>query len=260
MSAASPTASLDGEVVLVTGAAGRGIGQAVARRSAAEGADVVVTDSHERRTHEVAAAIAADHPDVRILGLPMDAGDRDAIDVAMDRTEAELGPVTVLVNNAAVNVTGSIFDYDPADWDRIVAVNLSGPWYLCQRTMRALRDAGRPGAIVNVSSYAPDVGGFGKETAYAATKGGLGALTRALAWEGGPHGIRVNTVAMGVVRGTKFIDDRPEILASGVERSPMDKVASADDVTDAIVFLAGPRASSITGEILNVAAGEYMRN
>ena len=93
-----------------------------------------------------------------------------------------------------------------------MAVNLSGPWYLSRLVMRALRDAGRSGVVLNLSSYAPDVGGEGKETAYATTKGGLNALTRCLAWEGGPHGIRANTISMGVIRGTKFIDDRPEML------------------------------------------------
>lgn len=243
----------------MTAAAGRGIGQAVARRYADAGADVVVTDVHAGRTGEVAASIAQDHPDVRVLGLTLDAGDRAAIDAVLDEVEATLGPVTVLVNNAAVNVTGSIFDYDPQDWDRIVAVNLTGPWYLSQRVMRSLRAAGRAGVILNVSSYAPDVGGYGAETAYATTKGGLNALTRCLAHEGGPHGIRANTISMGVVRGTKFIDDRPEILENAYELSPLGTAATAADIAELATYLASDRAATITGEIVNVAAGSYMR-
>lgn len=244
---------------MVTAAAGRGIGQAVARRYADAGADVVVTDVHAGRTGEVVASIAQDHPDVRVLGLPLDAGDRSAIDVVLDEVEATLGPVTVLVNNAAVNVTGSIFDYEPQDWDRIVAVNLTGPWYLSRRVMRSLRAAGRGGVILNVSSYAPDVGGYGAETAYATTKGGLNALTRCLAHEGGPHGIRANTISMGVVRGTKFIDDRPEILENAYELSPLGTAATAADIAELATYLASDRAVAITGEIVNVAAGSYMR-
>ena len=118
----------------------------------------------------------------------------------------------ILVNNAALNVVGSIFGYDPADWDRVVRVNLTGPWYLCRRTMPLMRDAGG-GVIVNVGSYAPDVGGGGIEAPYAATKGGLSALTRGLAHEGGPHRIRAVYLSMGVVKGTKFAEDNAELLA-----------------------------------------------
>ena len=250
---------LSGEIALVTAAAGSGIGQAVARRYAEAGADVVVTDIHAGRTAQVAEAIAAEQPDVRVLGLAMDAGDRDAIDAVLDEVESTLGPVTVLVNNAAVNVTGSIYDYDPDDWERIVAVNLTGPWYLSRRVMRSLRDAGRGGVIVNMGTYAPDVGGYGQETAYATTKGGLNALTRCLAYEGGPHGIRANTISMGVISGTKFIDDRPEILEDARARSPLGAVATAQDIAELALYLASDRAATITGETVNVAAGSYMR-
>ncbi len=249
----------DGRVALVTAAAGAGIGQATARRLAAGGARVVVTDIHERRTREVAAAIAADQPDTTVVGLPMDAGDREQIDAVCAEVTRTLGPVQILVNNAAVNVLGSIFDYDPENWDWCVRVNLSGPWYLCRTVMPLMRDAGG-GVIVNVSSYAPDVGGAGIEAPYAITKGGLNVLTRSCAHEGGPHGIRAVTVATGVVTGTKFIDDHPDILRQGEAGSPLGTCTSAIDVAEAIAFLASDRARTITGEILNVAAGAYMRN
>ena len=164
---------------------------------------MVVTDIHPGRTEKVAAAIAADYPAATVAGYPLDAGDRDQIDAVVDAVTASLGPVQILVNNAAVNVVGSIFGYDPADWDRVVRVNLTGPWYLCHRTMPLMRDAGG-GVIVNVGSYAPDVGGGGIEAPYAATKGGLSALTRGLAHEGGPHRIRAVYLSMGVVKDTKF--------------------------------------------------------
>jgi NADP-dependent 3-hydroxy acid dehydrogenase YdfG len=169
-----------GQIALVTAAAGRGIGQAIARRLAAGGASVVVTDIHPGRTHDVSAAIAADYPKATVVGYPLDAGDRDQIDAVVDEVTATLGPIRILVNNAALNVIGSIFDYDAADWDRVVRVNLTGAWYLCRRTMPLMRDAGG-GVIVNVGSYAPDVGGGGIEAPYAATKGGVSALTRGLA-------------------------------------------------------------------------------
>jgi NAD(P)-dependent dehydrogenase (short-subunit alcohol dehydrogenase family) len=111
------TQEFEGRIALVTAAAGAGIGQAVARRLAAGGASIVVTDIHERRTQEVAEAIAHDYPDVQVAGYTMDASDRDRIDEVVADVSRSLGPIQILVNNAAINVVGSIFDYDPKDWD-----------------------------------------------------------------------------------------------------------------------------------------------
>jgi NAD(P)-dependent dehydrogenase (short-subunit alcohol dehydrogenase family) len=251
------TSEFDGRIALVTGAAGAGIGQATARRLAAGGARVVVTDVHERRTHEVAARLAEQFPDTAVIGIPMDAGDRAQIDAAVTRVTNELGPVQILVNNAAVNVVGSIFDYDPEHWDWCMRVNLSGPWYLCRAVMPLMRDAGG-GVIVNVSSYAPDVGGNGIEAPYAIAKGGLNVLTRSCAHEGAPYGIRTVTVAMGIVTGTKFVDDHPELIEQNP--SPTGRYPDASSVAEVIAFVASERARDITGEIVNVAAGSYMRN
>jgi NAD(P)-dependent dehydrogenase (short-subunit alcohol dehydrogenase family) len=248
----------EGRVALITGAAGAGIGQQVARRLAAGGASIVITDIHERRTKEVSEAIARDYPDVRVAGYAMDASNRERIDEVVEDVARNLGAIQILINNAAINVVGSIFGYDPDDWDWCVAVNLSGPWYLCRATMPGMRDAGG-GAIVNMSSYAPDVGGGGVEAPYAVTKGGLNVLTRSCAIEGGPHGIRSNAVSMGVVTGTKFIDDNPQVAERLLPQTPLGRHASTVDIADAVAFLASDRASHVTGEILNVAGGIYMR-
>ncbi|WP_131747638.1 SDR family oxidoreductase [Frankia sp. Cppng1_Ct_nod] len=247
-----------GRVALVTAAAGKGIGQATARRLAAGGARVVVTDIHERRTHAVTAAIAADYPDTTVVGYPMDAGDRDQIDKVVTEVAGTLGPVQILVNNAAVNVLGSIFDYDPANWDRCMRVNLSGSWYLCRVTMPLMREAGG-GVIVNIGSYAPDVGGNGIESPYAVTKGGLNVLTRSCAHEGGPHGIRAVSVSMGLVRGTKFVDDNPELQQIPGALGVLSDLVTADEIAETVAFLASDRARHITGEIINVSGGAYMR-
>jgi NAD(P)-dependent dehydrogenase (short-subunit alcohol dehydrogenase family) len=252
------TTEFAGRIALVTAAAGRGIGQAVARRLAAGGATVVVTDLHPDRTEKVAAEIAADHPATTVLGLPLDVADRSAVDAVLHEVAAALGPVRILVNNAAVNLIGSIFDYEPADWDRVVAVNLTAPWYLCRRVMPLMRDAGG-GVIVNIGSYATDVGGRGIETPYATTKGGLNALTRACAHEGGPHAIRVNCVSMGMVRGTKFVDDHPELRGLPDTIGPLGEVPHATDIAETVAYLASDRARFVTGEIINVSGGAYMR-
>ena len=252
------TEGLQGRVALVTAAAGAGIGQATARRLAAAGAHVVVTDIHERRTNEVTASIAAAHPDTTVVGYAMDAGDRAQIDAVIAEVTRSLGPVQILVNNAAINVPGSIFDYDPKDFDWCVRVNFTGAWYLCRAVMPLMRDAGG-GVIVNVSTYAPDVGGGGTEAPYAMTKGGLNVLTRSCAHEGGPFNIRSVAVSMGIVTGTKFVTDHPEMLEHPGVKGPLGTFPDAAEIADVIAFLASDRARHITGEIVNVAAGAYMR-
>jgi len=248
----------DGQLALVTGAAGVGIGRAIARRLAASGASVIVSDVHEARTHKVADALADEFPDATIHGRVLDVGDRDAVDDAVAAIAAELGPIAILVNNAAVNVQGPIYDFDPSDWDWCLRVNLTGPWQLCRRIMPLMRDAGG-GAIVNVSTVAPDNGGFGIEAPYAVSKGGLNVLTRSCAQEGAPYGIRSNAVSMGLVRGTRFLEQHPEALDLPGARPPGGELPSADDIAEAVAFLASDRAKYVNGEILHVGAGTYMR-
>jgi len=246
-------------VALVTGAAGAGIGRAIATRLAAEGATVVVTDSHAGRAREVAGTIAAEHAG-RAVAQTLDVGDREQIVEVTDRVRDELGPISILVNNAAYNVLGSIFDYDPEVWDRVMDVNLNGPWMLSRQVMRQLREAGVPGAILNVSTYAPDIGGHGIETPYAVSKGGLNVLTRSCAHEGGPYGIRVNTLSMGMVTGTRFTDAlHPDMQAAEVAKSALGRLPHVGDVVEAAMFLLSDAAANITGESLNVAAGTHMR-
>ena len=249
----------DGAVALVTAAAGLGIGQAVARRFASDGARMVVTDIHERRTREVVKAMAEEYPDREIVGYPMDAGDRTAIDGVVDQVLEKFGGIDIVVNNAAVNILGSIFDYRPVDWDRVMDVNIHGPWYLARRVFPHMRERGG-GVVVNVGSYAPDVGGAGMETPYAVSKGALNALTRCLAHEGGPAGIRANAVSMGIVEGTKFVLDHPELRERPDSLGPLGSVPDKDEIAEVVAFLASPRAAHITGEIINVSGGAYMRN
>jgi NAD(P)-dependent dehydrogenase (short-subunit alcohol dehydrogenase family) len=250
---------LDGRIALVTGAAGAGIGRALATRLAADGALVVVTDSHAGRLERVTKEIADAYPG-RAVAKTLDVGDRARIIEVTDWVRDRLGPVSVLVNNAAYNVLGSIFEYDPAVWDRVMDVNLNGPWMLCRQVMRQMRDARIPGVILNISTYAPDIGGLGIETPYAVSKGGLNVLARSCAHEGGPYGIRANTLAMGMIAGTRFTDAlHPEMQATEVAKSPLGRLAGVADVVEAAAFLLSDRAANITGETLNVSAGTYMR-
>jgi NAD(P)-dependent dehydrogenase (short-subunit alcohol dehydrogenase family) len=250
-----------GKVALVTAAAGIGVGQAVARKLAEGGAAVVVTDSHERRTREVAQQIVADYPDVQVLGLTLDVGDLGQIDSVVAEVARQLGPVRILVNNAAVNWAGPIWDYPLERWTRTMDVNLTGAWYLCRQTMPGMRDAGG-GSIVNITSGAVETGGgFGIEPVYAITKGGMETLTRAVAHDGGPYGIRANSVSVGIVADSKFILDHPDQAERSLADLPLGKHVMARDVAEAVAFLASDqRSGSITGDIVTVNAGGLMRS
>jgi 3-oxoacyl-[acyl-carrier protein] reductase len=251
----------EGRVALVTAAAGAGCGQAIARRLAEGGAKVVVTDSHVRRTQEVAERIASDFPDTEVLGVPMDVGDMAQIDAALAVVSERLGPVRILVNNAAVNWAGPIWDYSLEHWQRTMEVNVTGPWYLCRQTMPGMREAGG-GSIINVSTGAAETGGgFGQEPVYAITKGALETITRGVAHDGGPHGIRVNTVSVGIVADSKFMADHPDQLERGLATLPLGVHVMARDVAEAVAFLADDRLSGrITGDIISVNAGALMRH
>jgi 3-oxoacyl-[acyl-carrier protein] reductase len=253
------TSEFDGAVALVTGAAGLGIGKAVARRLADGGASVVVTDIHERRTREVTKAMAEDYPDRQIVGHPMDAGDRNAIDSVMEQVVEKFGGVDILINNAAINILGSVFDYRAGDWDRVMDVNINGPWYLAHKVFPHMRERGG-GVVINIGSYAPDVGGAGIETPYAVSKGALNTLTRCLAHEGGPVGIRAVTVSTGMVEGTKFLMDHPELRERHDAFGPLGSLPDKHEVAEMVAFLASPKAAHITGEVINVSGGAYMRN
>ncbi|MEU9273121.1 SDR family NAD(P)-dependent oxidoreductase [Streptomyces sp. NPDC048251] len=241
----------------MTGSAGHGIGQGIARRLAAGGATVIVTDSNERRTKEVAEAIGRDH-DVTVAGYTMDVTDRARIAEVLDEVGRKYGNVQILVNNAAWNVLGDVFEYDFADWDRVLDVDLNGPYNTTRLALPGMRDAGG-GVIVNISSIGADVAAGSGETPYAVAKGGLNTLTRQIARVGGPHKIRCNAVALGLVTGTRFTDMRPHLIEEVAPLIPLGRPGHASDVVEAAAFLASDRASFITGEILNVSGGFYMR-
>jgi 3-oxoacyl-[acyl-carrier protein] reductase len=258
--AASGSGEFRGRVALVTGAAGQGIGRAVAERLIAGGANTVVTDVHEGRVNKVSSELAADAPDgVSVVGRVLDVTVFEDIDAVAREVAEQLGHVQILVNNAAYNVMAPIWDYRVEDWTRVMDTNVNGPWYLSKVFMSQMRDAGG-GCIVNVSTVAPDCGGMGLEGPYAVSKAGLNALTRSCAHEGGPFGIRVNTVTMGMVRGTRFSDVlHPDLVEDALATSPLGGLPYAIDIAEAVAFLASDRAQFITGETLNVAGGSFMR-
>ncbi|MEE2664246.1 MAG: SDR family NAD(P)-dependent oxidoreductase [Myxococcota bacterium] len=246
----------EGRVALVTGAGGSGCGQAICRRLAREGASIAAVDSHERRNREVADRVR-EECGVAVEAIALDIADREAVDAAMDRFTSALGPIDILVNNAAENVQGSIFDYDPADFDRVIAVDLTACWYLTRAVMPGMRELGR-GSVVNVSSVAAYLGGRGREAPYAAAKAALNDLARSTAVEGGPHGIRANAIALGL-QNSKFVEKHRERFEVEIERTPLRRFCDPEEVANVVAFLCSEQSSYVTGETINVSGGWYLR-
>ncbi|MBB5688704.1 3-oxoacyl-[acyl-carrier protein] reductase [Roseomonas alkaliterrae] len=237
-----------GRVAVVTGA-GRGIGAAIAAELAARGARVAALEADPA----LAAAAGA---------ILCDVADRAAVDAACARVEAELGPVDILVNNAGISPkhdgkAAPVQEMDPAEWDRVLAVNLTGAWNLIRRLSPGMV-ARRRGWIVNQSSiagkaYTPIVACH-----YAATKAALIGLTRHLAGELGPHGITVNAVAPGRIATPMVAAAGGATNAAVVAETPLRRLGTPEEVARAVCFLTGPDAAFVTGQTLDVAGGWMM--
>ncbi|MGK2955190.1 MAG: SDR family NAD(P)-dependent oxidoreductase [Solirubrobacterales bacterium] len=245
---------MESKVTLVTAAAGGGIGESIARLIAANGGDVAVTDIHATRAERVAAEIRSNGGSAAAFAL--DAGSRTDVDRVVSQVEDSLGSVSILINNAAVNPLGTVRSVSMQEWDRCLAVNLSGPWHLARRVLPGMIEH-QDGCIVNISSVAAFLSRSG-EGPYAVTKAGLHALTRAIAAENGVHGVRCNAVAPGIT-WTGFTERRREEFEPEEERTPLGRHATPDDIAEVVAFLVSPAARHITGEIVNVSGGWYMR-
>jgi NAD(P)-dependent dehydrogenase (short-subunit alcohol dehydrogenase family) len=245
---------LKGRVALITGAAGAGIGGATARRLSAGGAAIAVVDVHERRTQETTDALTA--AGVTALAVPLDITDRDAVDKAIVAITRELGPVDILVNNAAVNTLSTVVEMNPEDWDRGIDVDLTAPWYMIRAVLPSMIER-RQGWIVNVTSVAGYLHAA-TEGPYAAAKAALHSLTRAVAHESGPMGVRCNAVAPGIIM-SKFVAKHEERLRPQIERTPLRRFGQPEDVADVIAFLVSDDSRFITGETIAITGGWYMR-
>ncbi|MFH9470554.1 SDR family NAD(P)-dependent oxidoreductase [Streptomyces clavifer] len=243
-------ARFDGHAALLTGA-GQGIGAATARRLAAEGAAVLVTDLDAARAGRTAAEIR-EHGG-RADSLACDVGDRAAVDSAVAHAVAVFGRLDVLVNNAYANHEDAPLFEDEADesWDHTLDVTLTGPYRCSRAALPHLVASGR-GAIVNIGSVngEQDFGGH----AYSAAKAGLASLTRTLAGHAGPRGVRVNLVAPGTIR-TDAWTGRDADLARATALYPLGRLGAPDDIASAVAFLASSEASWITGTTLRVDGG-----
>jgi NAD(P)-dependent dehydrogenase (short-subunit alcohol dehydrogenase family) len=248
-----PTFRVDGQVALVTGAA-RGLGRAIALALADAGADVALGLRDVASGEEVAGEIRA--MGRRALELQMDVADVEQARAAVGRTVDELGALDILVNNAGIAPGNPAEDVRLEDFDTTVAVNLRGTFFTSQAAGRQMIRQGR-GRIVNLGSQAGAVALPG-ESVYCMTKAAISHLTRCLAVEWGRHGVTVNAVAPTFIAtpGTEEALADPEFRADVVERiAALHRIGTPADVTGAVVFLASPAASLVTGETLLVDGG-----
>lgn len=240
---------LEGDVAIVTGAAG-GIGRALAIGLAEHGAAVAALDIDAEGAAETARRAGGPS-----IGLGCDVSASGSATAEVAEVAARLGPVSVLVNNAGVNLAGG-FDAEDFEerWRRTLDTNLSGAMRMSRACLRNLTATG--GRIVNIASIR-SVAGFPGGVAYGASKGGLLQLTRTLAVDLAPMGIRVNAVAPGMVATEMTARTRatPEKLASFLTRVPMGRVAEPEELVGPVVFLASSMSSYVTGAMLAVDGG-----
>jgi 3-oxoacyl-[acyl-carrier protein] reductase len=240
----------------VTGAGGAGIGSATAHRLASEGAAILAVEHHEGRTQAVVDAVTRTHG-VPVVGVTADVTDRAAVDAALERGANELGTIDILVNSAAINPQGSIFDYDPDVFDAVIAADLTACWYLIRRTIGPMRELGS-GSIVNIGSVAAYNGGRGREAPYSAAKAGLHEITRSVAIEAGPYGIRCNAIAPGLVE-SRFVDKHRERFEADRLATPLRRHGHPDEIANIVAFLVSDESSLITGEVITASGGWYLR-
>jgi 3-oxoacyl-[acyl-carrier protein] reductase len=243
---------LEGKVVLVTAAAGTGIGFATAKRCVEEGATVVVSDKHERRLEESAEQLG--HVmGIRPLALPCDVTDETSVQAMFAATVAAHGRLDVLVNNAGLGGTADLVDMTDDQWAAVLDVTLNGT-FRCTRAALRLMHAQGSGAIVNNASVVGWRAQAG-QCHYAAAKAGVMALTRCAAMEAAPFGVRINAVAPSLAMHpflSKVTSE--ELLADLTRREAFGRSAQPWEVANVIVFLASDYSSYMTGEVVSVSS------
>jgi len=245
---------LGGKVAIVTGA-GTGIGQGIAKRLGAEGAKVVVDyigDSAGAEETRRAVEQAGSEAEI----VPADVTKGDDIRTLIETAWKRFGSADILVNNAGVEHKADFCDVSESDFDRIIAVNLRGPFFLTQEFVRHLRGAQKPGRIVNISSVHEDMA-FPGFTTYCCSKGGVRMLMRNLAVELGPLGITVNNVAPGAIVtpiNRSLIEDKSKLDAL-LKNIPLGRLGSAEDVAGLVAFLVSPDAAYVNGATFVVDGG-----
>ena len=242
------------KVVVVTGA-GRGIGLAVAKAFAAQGAKVAVLSRNEQSCGNAAVAINAEFPE-RAQAYAVDVADFEAVQEVGKQILADLGPVNVLVNNAGVTRDGLLLRMKPEDWDLVLDTNLKGAFNMVKAFQRSMMKAADP-RIINVSSVIGLIGNAGQAN-YAASKAGLIGFTKSLARELAGRKVTCNAIAPGFVR-TDMTDELGEAVRTEIQKKiPLGDFCDPDEIASLALYLASPEARYITGQVVAIDGGMTM--
>jgi 2-hydroxycyclohexanecarboxyl-CoA dehydrogenase len=244
--------SLKGKTAVVTGG-GSGIGRAVAKRLAADEAAVAVWDLNSAAATETAKMIS--DAGGKAIALHVDAADAKAIKAAADKTRAEFGPITILVNNAGITGFVPFLEIPVEAWDRMIAVNLKGP-FLCTREVLPDMLTAAWGRIINITSSSTQTGAANMAH-YVSSKGGLMGLTKALAMEFAAKGITANMIPPGFI-DTPMLRASPVNVDAYAETVPVKRPGKPEDIAGACAYLASDEAGYVTGQTISVNGGRYL--
>ncbi len=249
----SDTVEFKGQVALVTGGA-RGIGKSISVRLAKEGVNIAVADVMLDAAEETAKELES--MGVKAMAVEMNVADAASVQAAIKTVAAEMGSIDVLVNNAGITRDGLTMRMKEEDWDLVLDINLKSV-FLCTKEIFRTMSKQRYGRIVNIASVVAFMGNAGQAN-YSASKAGMMGLTKTTAREYASRGITVNAVAPGFI-----ITAMTEKLSEDVKKKMMDNIplgefGTADDVAEAVCFLASPASKYITGQVVHVNGGMYM--
>ncbi|VEG58671.1 short-chain dehydrogenase/reductase SDR [Mycolicibacterium aurum] len=241
--------SLSGRRALVTGGS-RGIGAGIVRRLTADGAAVAFTFSASKAEADELLADVTAHG-AKAVAIHADVADPTQAAAAVDTAAAELGGMDIVVNNAGIAVKAPIEEFTQEQYDRLVAINIGGPFWTTHSSLKHLGDGGR---IINIGSINADRVPVPELSVYAMTKGAVSSFTRGLARELGPRGITVNNVQPGPIN-TDMNPDEGDFAAALKNVTALGRYGQTSDVAAVVSFLAGPESSYVTGANLNVDGG-----
>ena len=245
--------SIEGKVAMVTGGSG-GLGRVHCLSLAKAGCNIAVVGySHLEKAEEVVKEIQAIGR--KALAVKMDLANLDEVQAGVKKVESELGPIDILVNNAAFGIVRAVTipKMSKEDWDRDLSVNLTGPFNTIKCCMSGMLERGW-GRIINISSIAGTMGGAG-QCSYATTKAGLIGLTKTAALEGARKGVTSNAIVLGVFDGGSWRNVAPEFQERIVRRMAMRRTGTPQELSNMLVFLASEESSYITGEAIEVSGG-----